>query len=153
MPPAFALSQDQTLRFISKSPVTQRPETNRPKLACRSSHPAQAETQTKQPKLFKAFCCVFLRDTQQLTPQTSLGLKPKLAIHPKPSQVRDQGRHQRIPSIQMQFSKSRGAETPAGWQDFRPDLSDVHLPVQTVKSSLFPVAVASGLSPRREPGI
>src|SRR3954454_4678789 len=84
MPPAFALSQDQTLRFIrrprSKKPPNQDPQTNKPQ------HNQNTNTTTKP-------------SAKNAQPSTS----PK----PKPKQHQQPKRRQHIlPFIQIHWSKN-----------------------------------------------
>src|SRR5689334_2628941 len=113
MPPAFALSQDQTLRFIS-APGHQRPSasTNRPKL----NQTPPPSTKNENRKLSKR--TVTHRTPSNMPSNTSNGTRqryensrPNSQLSPGQTtqtiQPTHPGRRQRIPSYPIQLSMSR----------------------------------------------
>jgi hypothetical protein len=121
MPPAFALSQDQTLRFISptqpkgRTGSTNRPLTQHHQQPCpqEHDHPLEASLSTHSSKNT-------IDQHPKQTNQRQAKVKPRPSIHQPPNhpchkKTQTSGRRQRIPSIRFTSQRApRFRETAAG---------------------------------------
>ena len=114
MPPAFALSQDQTLKFIPSS--TLRHQTNKRANPPNSITTIQTQLAPGIDQLLSAILNL-LRIHQQHMLASSNQPKPINLQHHSPnhqSSKRSNKRRQRIPSIQIQLSKNRASTSSPG---------------------------------------